>query len=314
MGKRWWTKKEMIVKNLKGVFERVPGSGQCWIRYADATGKIRREFAGTKSAAITLYRKRKTEVLMGKKLPETFRVRSIKFSELADDARQYCRTNNLGQQFDQYRIGRLVKEFGNRNADIPVEALRAWFSEQKWEAGTYNRYKSMLSLIYRLGMENGKVNANPARFLKHKREDNGRIRFLDQHTPDEEVRMRSIIAARYASHMPEFDIALHTGMRPSEQYGLAWDRVDLVRRSVTILKSKNGITRHIPLNSIALSAFRQLFQRSSGSGRVFVNIHGEPLKGLQALVRAGASRGSSCRFYLVLPKAHLRKPAGHGRG
>jgi integrase len=33
------------------------------------------------------------------------------------------------------------------------------------------------------------------------------------------------------------------------------------------------------LNSIALAAFQELFARSSGQGRVFVNMQGEPLKG-----------------------------------
>ena len=70
--------------------------------------------------------------------------------------------------------------------------------------------------------------------------------------------------ATYPYHMPEFEIALHTGMRPSEQYALIWSRVDLVRKLITIPKSKNGNTRHLPLNSIALAAFQELFARSSG--------------------------------------------------
>jgi len=32
----------------------------------------------------------------------------------------------------------------------------------------------------------------------------------------------------YMNHAAELIIALHTGLRPSEQYGLTWDRVDLV--------------------------------------------------------------------------------------
>jgi site-specific recombinase XerD len=79
--------------------------------------------------------------------------------------------------------------------------------------------------------------------------------------------------------MPEFDIAQHTGMRPSEQYGLTWDRVDLVRHFVTIPKSKNDKMRHIPLNSVALAAFQELFSRSRGEGPVFVNTHSEALRG-----------------------------------
>ena len=69
-------------------------------------------------------------------------------------------------------------------------------------------------------------------------------------------------------------------MRPSEQYGLTWNRVDLVRRQITLPKSKNGKTRHIPLNSASLAAFKALRVRSSdGPCPVFVNMLGEPLKG-----------------------------------
>jgi integrase len=103
-----------------------------------------------------------------------------------------------------------------------------------------------------------------------------------------------VILSDYPYHMPEFEIALHTGMRPSEQYGLIWSRVDLVRKLITTPKSKNGNTRHVPLNSIALAAFQELFARSSGQGRVFVNMQGEPLKGYKhwfdpALREAGIS-------------------------
>ena len=58
---------------LKGIYERMHGSGVWWIRYADGGGKIRREKAGTHSMAVALYKKRGTEVLQGRKLPETLR-------------------------------------------------------------------------------------------------------------------------------------------------------------------------------------------------------------------------------------------------
>src|SRR5436305_93352 len=140
----------MVTKKQRGIFEKVPGSGAWWIRYADVSSRIRREKVGTKSAAIKVYHKRKNQVSEGKKLPEKLRTRVIKFSELAEDALKYCKANNRGQQFDGYRIGRLVEEFGNRNADVPVEDFRCWFDEQNWEAGTHNRYRSTLSLMYRL--------------------------------------------------------------------------------------------------------------------------------------------------------------------
>ena len=90
------------------------------------------------------------------------------------------------------------------------------------------------------------TNTFPARSLKRKREDNGRVPFLNQLAPakteldylkahaDGESRLRAVILADFPVHMPEFEIALHTGMRPSEQYALIWSRVDLVRKLITI--------------------------------------------------------------------------------
>src|SRR4051812_41130715 len=95
-----------MTRKQRGIYEKVPGSGRWWIRYADSYGSIRREVVGTKSAALKVYQKRKTEVLQGKKLPEQLRKRVVRFGELADDALIYCKAHNQGQQFDGYRLGR----------------------------------------------------------------------------------------------------------------------------------------------------------------------------------------------------------------
>ena len=254
----------------RGVFEKVQGSGAWWVRFTDAGGKLRREKAGSKSNAISLYQKRKAEALTGKKLPEKLRARVVRFSELAEDARKHVRTANEGHQSDEYRIDRLDEQFGSLPALIPIDSLREWFDEQEWEAGTYNRARTVLSLIYRLGMENKKADSNPAKLLKHKRENDGRVRFLNQFSPDEETRLREAVSAKYAIHMPELDIALNTGMRRSEQYlRLDWNCVDLFRRDVYVPQSKNGSSRHIPLNADAVSAFKEMFARTKGKGPIF---------------------------------------------
>jgi len=61
--------KERRESKARGVFEKVPGSRVWWIVYYDQFGKRHREKAGTKSAAIKLYGKRKQQALEGKKLP-----------------------------------------------------------------------------------------------------------------------------------------------------------------------------------------------------------------------------------------------------
>jgi integrase len=49
--------------------------------------------------------------------------------------------------------------------------------------------------------------------------------------------------------------AIETGMRRGEILNLCWDQVDLKRRSVTILESKNGYSRTIPITQLAALHF-----------------------------------------------------------
>jgi hypothetical protein len=75
----------------RGIYEKVPSSGVWWVRYSDSMGRIRREKAGTKGAAIKLYQKRKTEALQGTKLPESLRAPKVSFAEIAHDALAYSK-------------------------------------------------------------------------------------------------------------------------------------------------------------------------------------------------------------------------------
>jgi integrase len=60
--------------------------------------------------------------------------------------------------------------------------------------------------------------------------------------------------------------AIETGMRRGEILNLCWDQVDLKRRSVTILESKNGYSRTIPITQLAAFTLQSL---SRDDARVF---------------------------------------------
>jgi hypothetical protein len=182
----------------RGVFEKVPGSGVWWIRYFDQFGKKRREKAGTKSVAIKLYGKRKRQVLEGKKLPEIFREPSINFSQLADDALVYSKRNKRSYKADVPRFASLEEWFGAHPAEEltpkEIENTLARAAEKgKWAPSTFNHYRSLMSLSYRLGILNRKVTSNPARSVTHRREDNNRVRFL---TAEEEKKLRKVVEAK----------------------------------------------------------------------------------------------------------------------
>jgi integrase len=278
-------------RNPRGLFEEVPGSGVWTIRYADATGHIRREKAGTKGMALKLYQKRKTEALQGRKLPETLRRREILLSELLADAAEYVaqkyRGQRLGADKKDYRYAALKEVLGNHPVEsvTPQEierALSRLAADRKWKPASFNRHKAFLSLAYRLGVKGEKVQSNPIRLVQRRREPDGRIRWL---SADEETKLRPVIQTDYPSELAAFDLALHTGMRRSEQYGLTWDCVDFERRQITILRSKHGGIRYIPLDNSAIDALLALRARSTGSGPVMVSaesghgyLAGHPLK------------------------------------
>ncbi len=125
----------------------------------------------------------------------------------------------------------------------------------------------MLRSVFNLAIENGKTDNNPARLLKAWRTPDGRVRFLDA---DEESRLVAVIMARWPAHLPEFVIALNTGMRKSEQYQrISWSSVDFLRRDLHVPVSKNGAGRHITMTPEVIAAFRVLFARTGGTGPIF---------------------------------------------
>jgi site-specific recombinase XerD len=190
----------------------------------------------------------------------------------------------------------LLRQFGDRQAEsIPPEEFEEWLNatteERGWAPATKNRYLALLKLTFRLAEKNRKIKVNPMRLIQMKKENNSRIRYLGQtkpsspqlaylqNCPDEENRLRAVISTEYGWHQPEFEVALNTGMRCSEQYSLAWPDVDFARRILTIRRSKHGEKRYVPLNSVAVTMLEFLQARApeSGSGRVFLGVKGEPL-------------------------------------
>jgi site-specific recombinase XerD len=250
----------------RGVFEKVPGSGVWWIRYTDAQGRYRREKAGTKGMAISLYRVRKTEALRGKKLPETLRRKTVTFAEIAKDCLDYSKQHKRDYRHDAGRMETLLAWFRDYSAEaITAQDVERRFAHEEWSPATCNRMRALLSLTYRLAIRAGKVKENPARLVKHRLENNARVRFL---SADEETALRKAIEAASPERLTEFELALHTGMRVSEQYGLAWADVSLARRVLTIRRSKHGSARHVPLNRAAIRALETLSERTGGTGFV----------------------------------------------
>jgi integrase len=145
-------------------------------------------------------------------------------------------------------------------------------------ASTFNHYRSLMSLSYRLGILDRKVTTNPARSVTHRFEDNSRVRFL---TEEEEKELRDIIEKNWPAHLPELELAINTGLRKGSQYALRWDMVDWKLQELHIpnTETKNGEALHVPLNSAAIAALKAVFEAGDRKGRVFKSKKtGDPLK------------------------------------
>jgi integrase len=104
------------------------------------------------------------------------------------------------------------------------------------------------------------------------------VRFL---TPDEEMKLREAIRGNpvWAEHEPELTLALATGLRRGSMYrDLTWENVDLVGRTLTVTRTKNGDPITLPLNEDATRALSIFRSRGDGNGRVVRNAAGETLE------------------------------------
>jgi integrase len=274
-------------KIVEGVYERVPGSGIWYGRYRDADGKlVKRSFGEDHRKAKSWVEARRVErrASSGK---ETGRVAVCNVGDLCDDLLAYIKAHPdkyRDQNSPPTRIAALKAQFGDRKADsLRARDISDWLDHLKTKAvypgrnkvrrnlapATRNRYKTTLSSAYQLGKYNGKCDTNPCREVKSYKPHEGMIRFL---TDTEEVRLRAALDSlkiqadrvrhydeeTITHHLCELDIALNTGMRKGEQYGLRWNEVDFERGEIALHRTKNDSGRLVLLNSVALSALRIL--------------------------------------------------------
>ena len=260
----------------RGVFERPKGSGIWWVRYADQFGKLHREKVGPKSLAAAAYRKRKTEVREGKFFPERLQKRrEMLFRDMAKlYLDEHAAVNKASWKTDQERMIGLKGQFG----DMPlsevkkqdVERFRAKLTKNLSTA-TVNRYMALLKHVYNKAIAWGLASTNPVKGISQFKEDY-RIRYL---TDDEERSLASVFVPRYWTWV---EVALHTGMRRSEQFGLRWENINFQTRVITIPRSKHGEVRHVPINDRVVEILQNLPSRlksawvfPSGNGSTHMN-------------------------------------------
>jgi integrase len=103
--------------------------------------------------------------------------------------------------------------------------------------------------------------------VKLYKENNERVRFLTQ---KESTKLISCCAEHLK---PIVIFALNTGLRRGEIFDLKWQNVDLSNRIVSVVDTKNGDTRRIPMNDVVHKLLSKL-KSNITSAYVFPNAKG----------------------------------------
>lgn len=274
---------------VEGVYEKVPNSGVWYVRYR-VDGRLVRKAIGKRQAAIDYIQKVKVLLRTGeghvpvtaKGSPKTDKqlanaaltaVVGVTVAELCDDLLTHIQSRP-GDYKDQRnppaRIEMIRSHFGDRlAASIRPYEVSDWLDSLNRKPATLNRMKAMLSSVYQLGKHRDKVKVNPARDVRQRNVGGGVIRFLSKH---EETRLRAVLLghietkkhlAQYQQplvrhRLCELDVALGTGMRKSEQYGLKWKDVDFAHRTITLRDTKNGQARTVYMIDDVVTAMNTL--------------------------------------------------------
>jgi integrase len=170
----------------------------------------------------------------------------VTFGEYVAQYEEYAKVHKRSWRTDEGRIKLLRAQFGDTKLDevtpLEIEQFRDSLLPKRSKA-TANRYRDLLSAIFKRAIRDGYVTSNPVKTVTKFRENNERV----AHLSDQEG--QAVLEALSPEHRPHFLISVNTGLRWSEQMNLRWRDVDLLSGFITVPRSKNGRARRVPMNS-----------------------------------------------------------------
>jgi integrase len=137
----------------------------------------------------------------------------------------------------------------------------------KRSQASVNRFLEMLSKIFSLAIKYGETVNNPCREVPKLRLNNKRVRYL---TDEEEPRLLEVLVGPRAHLLPMVIVAIGTGMRRGDQFGMRWDKIDFQRNMIYVPNSKTGREYCLPMSTRVREVLLEL-RRIGTSEFVFTN-------------------------------------------
>src|SRR5207237_3712818 len=172
---------------------------------------------------------------------------------------------------ERNRVLAWAREFGTRPlGQITRAEMETWRRKKMTTCrpATINRDLSRLRRMFSLAVEWGLLEESPMKSMKFLRENNARTRYLSL----EEC--QRLIANCIAPHIRALvGVALHSGMRLGEILNLRWYDLDFASGFILVRDSKNGESRHVPMDA-TLSALFRAYPHRLGTDLVFSSSSG----------------------------------------
>jgi len=193
--------------------------------------------------------------------------KDVSFEKAAEEFLKWAEANKRPKTYTTYKsiVNRLKESFGNKMLSEIHPFLIEKYKQRRIAENakvSVNRELSRLRTLFNLCLKwKHYEGENPVRSFQMAPETRGRVRFL---TEAEEKKLLSKASEPLRSVII---IGIHTGLRMySEGTTLTWENVDFNRKTITVEDhfAKNGETRTIPLNTIALATLRRLKSTTPG--------------------------------------------------
>lgn len=182
----------------------------------------------------------------------------------------FARQTKRSADDDECRLRvQIYPRFGTRKlVEIQTREIQQFHANMKEShcAATANRHLSLISRMYKLAVQWGRVDRNPCLGISKFKENNQRQRFL---TPEEIQRVyKAMESEPNKTAVAALKFLLLTGARREEALKARWENVDLDNGVWFLPQTKSGRGRYVQLNSEAQSVLRSL-HRTEGSPWLF---------------------------------------------
>src|SRR5438067_9029070 len=246
--------------------------GNSWCVGFVVNGRRVRETVGpNKKIAERVLSLRMTQVLENRYFPPNRQSGRMPFKDFAQMYLEREGALLKSIRTDRNRVLAWAREFGNRPlGQITRTEIEAWRREKmaRCRPATINRDLSRLRHMLNIAVEWELLEESPMQGIKFLRENNARTRYLSL----EEC--QRLIASCMAPHIRAMvSVALHSGMRLGEILNLRWRDLDFASGFILVRDSKNGESRHVPMDTILFALFRA-YPRRVGADLVFSSSSG----------------------------------------